>query len=183
STETGKRVLMSAAAGLKKVTLELGGNDPAIVLPDVDVKAVAQQIFWSAFLNSGQTCIAIKRLYIHRDIYAEMANALVEIAKATKVGAANVEGVRLGPVQNRRQYERVLGLIADARANGSHFLCGGDTVEGPGYCVPVTMVDNTPEDSRVVQEEAFGPVLPLLKFNDIENAIARANASPFGLGA
>ena len=182
STATGRRVMESAAANLKRVTLELGGNDAAIVLPDVDVKAVAEQLFWGAFGNSGQICIAIKRLYVHADIYDAVARELAAIAARVKVGDGLEQGSELGPIQNRAQFERVKALIDDAKAKGQVFLSGGEVPEGKGYFVPVTIVDNPPEDSRVVVEEAFGPVLPLLKFDDVEDVIARANASDYGLG-
>ncbi|MEO8296255.1 MAG: aldehyde dehydrogenase family protein [Burkholderiales bacterium] len=183
STETGKRVMESAAATLKRVTLELGGNDAAIVLPDVDVKAVAPQIFWLSLINNGQTCIAIKRIYVHRDIYAEMANALAEIARTVKVGNGQAEGTQLGPVQNRKQFERVVGMLDEAKAQGLQFLVGGEAREGKGYFIPPTFVDNPPDDARIVREEVFGPVRSLLKYCDIDEAIARANDSPYGLGA
>ncbi|MDG5498019.1 aldehyde dehydrogenase family protein [Niveispirillum sp. BGYR6] len=182
STATGRRVMESAAANLKRLTLELGGNDAAIVLPDVDVATVAPQLFWSAFGNSGQICVATKRLYIHADIYDQMAAALVDCANSHKVGNGFDLEVALGPIQNRVQFNRVRDLIADARQSGLRFLTGGEVPDGPGNFVPVTLVDNPPEDSRVVQEEAFGPVLPLLKFTDIDDVVARANASEYGLG-
>ena len=183
STETGRRVMASASATLKRVTLELGGNDPAIVLPDVDVKTVAQQLFWSSFINSGQTCIAIKRIYVHRDIYAAMANAMVDIARSVKVGNGQQEGTQLGPVQNRKQFERLVSLLDEARAQGLRFLTGGEVSKGKGYFVPPTLVDNPPDDARIVREEVFGPVRSLLKFNDLDEAVARANDSPYALGA
>lgn len=183
STETGRRVMESASATLKRVTLELGGNDAAIVLPDVDVKTVAQQLFWSSFMNNGQTCIAIKRIYVHRDIYAAMANAMVDVARSVKVGNGLEEGIQLGPVQNRKQYERLVSLLDEARAQGLHFLAGGEAPKGKGYFVPPTLVDNPPDDARIVREEVFGPVRSLLKFNDLDEAIARANDSPYALGA
>ncbi|WP_394648632.1 aldehyde dehydrogenase family protein [uncultured Sphingomonas sp.] len=183
STATGRRVMQSASATLKRVTLELGGNDPAIVLPDVDVAAVAEKLFWAAFANNGQVCIATKRMYVHEDIYDALKEALVAYAATVKVGDGSEQGTRLGPINNRPQYERVLDLIRDAKERGYTFLTGGDTSETPGYFVPVTIIDNPPEDSRIVQEEQFGPVLPLLKFRDVEDALARANASDYGLGA
>lgn len=183
STVAGRNVMRGAAATLKKVTLELGGNDPAIVLPDVDIPSVVPQLFWAAFLNSAQLCLATKRLYIHEAIYAPVVKALVEFAKTVKVGDGREPDVQLGPVQNRRQFERVLGLIATARREGLSFLSGLDPIPGPGYFVPVTMIDNPPEDSAIVTEEAFGPVLPLLKFHDIAEVITRANNTPYGLGA
>ena len=182
STATGRRVMASAAPTLKRVTLELGGNDAAIVMPDVDVEKVAEQLFWAAFNNNGQICIATKRMYIHEDIYDEMRDALVAYARTVKVGDGAEQGSQIGPINNAQQYERVLGLIQDAKDKGYKFLIGGNPADVPGYFVPVTMIDNPPEDSRIVQEEQFGPVLPLLKFNDLEDVIRRANATEYGLG-
>jgi acyl-CoA reductase-like NAD-dependent aldehyde dehydrogenase len=182
STATGRRVVASAAATLKRVTLELGGNDAAIVLPDVDVAAAAEKIFWSAFGNSGQVCIATKRLYVHRDVYDAIATALVEYAGKVKVGDGLEQGSQLGPIQNRQQFDRVRKLIAEAKASGLNFLTGGEVPEGKGYFIPISIIDNPPEDSAVVVEEAFGPVLPLLKFDDLEDVIRRANDSDYGLG-
>lgn len=181
STATGKRVMESAAKDLKRVTLELGGNDAAIVMPDVDLDKVAQKIFFGAFFNTAQICIATKRLYVHESVYDGLRDRLVAIAKAVKVGDGAEQGTVLGPIQNKRQFDRVLGLLDDARANGLTLLQGGDAPAGGGYFVPVTIVDNPPEASRVVQEEAFGPILPMLKFSAVEDVIARANASEYGL--
>lgn len=180
STATGKKVMEAASKDLKRVTLELGGNDAAIVLPDANVDEVAARIFYGAFFNSAQICIATKRLYIHEAIYDRMRDKLLEIAKATKVGDGSEQGTDLGPIQNQRQFERVTELIEDARASGL-VLLEGSAVPEQGFFVPVTLVDNPPEDSRVVREEAFGPVLPLLKFRDIDDVIARANDSEYGL--
>lgn len=183
STATGKRIAATGADTLKRVTLELGGNDPAIVLPDADVAAIAEKLFWAAFANNGQICIATKRMYVHEDIYDALKAALVAYAATVKIGDGSEQGTRLGPINNRAQYERVLDLIRDAKERGYTFLTGGDAAEVPGYFIPVTIIDNPPEDSRIVQEEQFGPVLPLLKFRDVDDAIARANASDYGLGA
>jgi acyl-CoA reductase-like NAD-dependent aldehyde dehydrogenase len=183
STNTGRRVMASASANLKRLTLELGGNDAAIVLPDVDVAKIAEQLFWGAFRNSGQLCVATKRLYVHSDVYDAVAAELVKIARRTQLGDGLAPGTELGPIQNRTQFERVTNLIEDARSKGLKFLIGGQIPEGEGYFVPVTIVDNPPDDSRVVVEEAFGPVLPLLRFNDVEEVIRRANASEYGLAA
>jgi len=181
STATGKRVMESASKDLKRLTLELGGNDAAIVLPDVDLDDVAQKIFFGAFFNTSQICIATKRLYVHEDVYEGLRDRLVAIAKATKVGDGADQGTNLGPIQNQRQYERVLDLIDDAKTNNLTLLEGADVPEGEGYFIPITIVDNPPEASRVVQEEAFGPILPMLKFEDIDDVIDRANASEYGL--
>lgn len=182
STATGRKVMESASADLKRITLELGGNDAAIVLPDVDVAAIAQPLFWAAFTNSGQVCVAAKRIYVHEDVYDDVLEALTAIATSVRMGNGRDPQSVLGPVQNRAQYERVCDLIRDAEANGLSFASGGAPDGGLGFFVPVTIVDNPPEQSRVVQEEAFGPVLPIMKYSDIDDAIARANASPYGLG-
>lgn len=180
STATGRRVMESAAKDLKRITLELGGNDAAIVLPDVDVDAVAAQLFEGAFHNTAQVCVATKRLYIHADIYDRLRDRLHQLAKELPVGDGAEQGNRYGPIQNEAQYRRVVALLDDARANGLTLLEGGP-VPDRGYFVPLTLVDNPPEDSRVVVEEAFGPVLPLLKFDDIDDVIARANDTEYGL--
>jgi len=181
STATGKRVMEAASRDLKRITLELGGNDAAIVLPDVDVAEVAPKLFFGSFYNSAQVCIATKRLYIHDDIYDEMLGAFHRLAKEAVVGDGAQQGVQYGPVQNRAQYDRVRGLIEGARAEGLTLLQGADVPEGDGYFIPITLVDNPPEDAAVVTEEAFGPILPLLRFSDIDDVVARANNCDYGL--
>jgi acyl-CoA reductase-like NAD-dependent aldehyde dehydrogenase len=183
STATGRKVMAGAAATLKHLTLELGGNDAAIVLPDVDVDTVAKCIFWASFGNSGQICLAAKRIYIHADIYEPMKNALVAYAKTINMGNGTDPNVQLGPIQNRQQYERVVDLIRDSIGEGYNFLMGGMPPEQKGFFVPITIIDNPPHHSRIVQEEQFGPVLPLIKFDNIDDAIAQANATEYGLGA
>lgn len=181
STVTGRKIMESASGNLKRITLELGGNDAAIVLPDVDVEAVAKELFWASFQNSAQFCVAAKRLYVHRDIYDQLSKALVDYATTVVVGDGSQQGTDLGPIQNKMQFEKLKDLLADARFSGLRFLLGGDIPDGKGYFVPITLIDNPPEDSRVVVEEAFGPVLPLLKFDDVDDVIRRANDSEYGL--
>ncbi|MFZ9395033.1 MAG: aldehyde dehydrogenase family protein [Erythrobacter sp.] len=182
STATGKKIMEGASADLKRITLELGGNDASIVLPDADPKKIAEQIFWSSFSNAGQICVAAKRIYIHEDIYDELAAAIVEYAKTVKVGDGSEQGTGVGPIQNKKQFERVCELIEDAKANGYNFLVGGDVdPSGTGYYVPITILDNPPEDARIVAEEQFGPVMPLMKFKTEEEVIERANNSDYGL--
>lgn len=183
STATGRRVMQSASVNLKRLTLELGGNDPAIVLPDVDPKAVAKDLFWAAFANSGQFCVACKRLYIHESIYDELAAELVAYAKTVKLGSGLEAGVELGPLQNKMQFDKVCQLLEETRKEGFAFLAGGQPLPGTGYFIPVTFVDNPADDSKSVVEEAFGPVLPLLKYRDIEDVIRRANDTCYGLAA
>jgi aldehyde dehydrogenase (NAD+) len=182
STATGKKIMEGAARDLKRITLELGGNDASIVLPDADVEKVAEQLFWSSFSNAGQVCIAAKRIYIHEDIYDDLSKAIADYAKGVTVGDGSQQGTGVGPIQNRKQFERVCELIQDAKDNGYNFLTGGDTdPSGTGYYVPITILDNPPEDARIVAEEQFGPVMPLMKFSTVDEAIARANASEYGL--
>jgi acyl-CoA reductase-like NAD-dependent aldehyde dehydrogenase len=181
SVATGKKVLASAAATLKRVTLELGGNDPAIVLDDVDVKSAAKKIFFASFVNSGQVCMAIKRIYAHEKIYTELCDALVAEANKAKVGNGLDPATELGPVQNKMQYDKVVGLIADTKKAGGKFLTGGEVPAGPGYFLPPTLVTDVADDSRLVQEEQFGPIVPILKFHDIEDALRRANDTRYGL--
>lgn len=184
SVATGKRVLASAAASnLKRVSLELGGNDAAIVLADADVDAIAPQLFWSAFVNSGQRCMAVKRVLVHESVIDRLGSALAQLAKQAKVGDGFEPGVELGPVQNRPQFERVLGLIKDALARGGHALAGGGALDRPGYFIAPTVITGVAEGTPLVDEEQFGPVLPLLSFSEIDEAVTRANATRFGLGA
>jgi acyl-CoA reductase-like NAD-dependent aldehyde dehydrogenase len=181
SVETGKKVMASCAGTLKRLTLELGGNDAAIVLDDVDPQAVAPKLFFAAFVNSGQVCMAIKRIYAHESIYPELCVALAEEATKARVGSGLEPDVQLGPIQNLEQYQKVVGLLNDTTAQGARILAGGQVPEGPGYFFPPTVVTDIDEHSRLVQEEQFGPILPVLKFADEEDALRRANDTRFGL--
>lgn len=184
SVATGKRVLASAAASnLKRVSLELGGNDAAIVLADADVETIAPQLFWSAFINSGQRCMAIKRVLVHESMLDRLGAALARLANQAKVGDGFEPGVELGPVQNRPQFERVLGLIANALERGGRALAGGAALDRPGYFIAPTVITGVAEGTPLVDEEQFGPVLPLLTFTEIDEAVSRANGTRFGLGA
>lgn len=183
STETGKHVLRSAAGTVKRVTLELGGNDAAIVLPDADYKAIIPQLFWGAFGNQGQWCVGIKRLYIHRSFHADFVAAFVDYAKTVKVGDGLDPEVGLGPVQNKMQFDKLKTFLDDIKANGQKIAFGGDIDETQsGYFFPITVVDNPPEHSKIVQEEQFGPIIPIIVYDDIDDAVNRANTSIYGLG-
>lgn len=181
STPTGKKIMESAAGNLKRLTLELGGNDAAIVLPDTNIAEAAPKIFATAFINNGQTCAALKRLYVHEDIYEELCQALAEIAASVTTGDGSGD-VDFGPIQNRAQFEKVCAMAREAKESGARFLTGGEPMEGPGYFFPVTIVADIAEDTRLVAEEPFGPILPVLKFTDVEDALQRANDSASGLG-
>jgi acyl-CoA reductase-like NAD-dependent aldehyde dehydrogenase len=183
-TDTGKQVMRSAAGTLKRLTLELGGNDPAIVLPDVDAKSIAPQLFWAAFQNSAQFCNATKRLYVHEDVYSDVLLELVEFAKTQKVGDGAEADTALGPIQNQPQFDKVAEYFDDCRRQGHRFAIGGEIDRSArGWFVPVTLVDNPPENSRIVREEPFGPILPVLKWRDEADVIRRANDTVYGLGA
>lgn len=181
SSETGKRIMASAASTMKRVTLEMGGNDPAIVLPDVDVKKTAEKIYGGAFMNAGQVCLAVKRAYVHDAIYDEFCEALAEIASAAVVDDGLKQGTTIGPIQNKAQYEKVKGFLADAKASG-RVIAGGTAREGRGYFIEPTIVRDVRDGQRIVDEEQFGPILPVIRFDDVDQVIARANASDYGLG-
>lgn len=182
STATGKKVLASASATLKRFTLELGGNDVAIVLDDADIDTVAPKIFAAAMINAGQVCYATKRLYVPTSMAAAMGEALAKLAREAKVGDGLEPGTLIGPVQNRMQYDKVLGFIQSARQEGGRFLAGGNPIPGDGYFIEPTIVAGLSEQARLVREEQFGPVLPILTYDNIDEVVARANDSPYGLG-
>ena len=181
STSTGAKVMAGAANLLKRITLELGGNDAGIVLDDVNPKETAPQLFQSAFQNSGQVCIAMKRLYVHESIYDEMCAELAKLAEDAIIGDGLEQGTQLGPLQNKMQYDKVKDLIEDARKDGQ-IIAGGTTPDQKGYFIRPTIVRDISDGTRLVDEEQFGPVLPVIKYSDPEDAVARANASPYGLG-
>jgi acyl-CoA reductase-like NAD-dependent aldehyde dehydrogenase len=181
STATGARVMASAASTLKRITLELGGNDAGIIMDDVDVEKVAPQIFDGAFGNNGQICIAMKRVYAHESIYDKLVEQLAKLAEEAIVGNGLEQGTQLGPLQNKMQFDKVKDYIEDGRTNGT-IVAGGDVPEGKGYFIPPTIVRDIDDDSRLVREEQFGPVLPIIKYDDVDDVIERANDSEYGLG-
>lgn len=183
STTTGRHVMAGAATTLKRLTLELGGNDPAIVFPDVDLDDVVPRLFWAAFRNSGQVCIASKRIYVHYAIYDEVLRRLAEMARTVRVGPGDDPAVQLGPIQNRMQFDRLNSLARGAREMGLKLVPEHGDEERDGYFFAPLIVDNPPDDAPVVTEEAFGPLVPLLRFHDQAEVVARANATPFGLAA
>lgn len=182
STITGKAVMRSAVEDMKRVTLELGGNDPAIVLQDADIEAAARGLAATVFLNAGQVCAAPKRLYIAEEVYEEFQERFVAATREIRLGAGDEEGVTLGPVQNRMQFDKVRALIEEAAKSGT-VLTGGHVANRPGFFVEPTIVADLSDEARLVTDEQFGPVVPLLRFTDERDAIARANQGSFGLGA
>ncbi len=181
STEAGKHILAAAVPDMKRATLELGGNDAAIVLDDVDPAAIAPKLFWGAFQNSGQVCTAIKRLYVHERVFQPLAQALTELARTVRVGDGLDPASELGPVSTEPQLRRVEELVADAKASGGRLRVGGARIGPRGYFFAPTLFEELTDKSRLVAEEQFGPVLPLLPYTDIEDAIERANATQYGL--
>ena len=184
STATGQAIIKSSADTVKRLTLELGGNDAGIVLPDVDPRAIAQDLFWGAFINTGQTCAALKRLYVHTDVYDEVCAGLADVARAMPMGRGLDEENVLGPLQNRAQYDIVTRLVDAARDAGATILVGGDPdPDAPGYFYPATIVADVDDDNPLVAEEQFGPALPVVRYDDLDQAVAMANGLDVGLGA
>ncbi|KNG46698.1 aldehyde dehydrogenase [Stemphylium lycopersici] len=184
SIATGKKVMETSAKTLKRITLELGGNDASIILPDVDIKKVAPEVVMGAFQNSGQVCVATKRIYIHDSIYKEFLQEMVNFTNSLKIGNPDDGDNMLGPVQNKMQYDRVKGFFEDSKTKGYKFAAGEpDIAASKGYFIRPTIIDNPPNDSRIIQEEPFGPIVPTQPWSDLEEVIARANNTNTGLGA
>ena len=181
STAIGRKIMQDAAGNLKRLTLELGGNDAGIVLPDVDPKTVAPKLFGVGFHNNGQTCACLKRLYVHESIYEELLAELTKLAETVIVGDGLNPTTELGPVQNKAQLHYIEELVADARAYGARIL-SREQVNGDGFFFAPTIVADVTERIRLVDEEQFGPVLPVIKYTEVDDAIRRANSSPNGLG-
>lgn len=181
SVATGKRVAAVAADDLKRVTLELGGNDAAIVLDDVDSAEVTERLFWGAFTNSGQVCSAIKRLYVPRSRHDEIVERLAERAGRTRLGHGLDPDTELGPLNNEPQLERIVHLANEARRSGGTFATGGSAIDGRGYFFAPTIVTGLDDAAPLVAEEQFGPILPVLAYDDVEEAIVRANDTTYGL--
>ena len=183
SIATGKKVMASAANSVTPVTLELGGNDPGIMLPGTDPSQFVEGLFFGSMINSGQTCGALKRLYVHEDDLDAVSGALVEFSKNIPMGDGMEESSMLGPLQNKRQFDRVVELVEDAKAHGGKVLIGGEPTGGSNYFYPVTFVTGVSDGVRLVDEEQFGPVLPIITYTDLDDAIRRANGTDFGLDA
>ncbi|WP_097948122.1 aldehyde dehydrogenase family protein [Streptomyces sp. ms115] len=182
SVPTGRAVAAGAASGLARVTLELGGNDAAILLDDVDVERIADRLFWAAFRNCGQVCMAVKRVYAPARLHDRVVEALAARAKAVVVGAGLDEGTELGPLNNAAQLARVERYTARALADGARAAAGGHRLDRPGWFHAPTVLTDVPPDSPVVTEEQFGPVLPVLPYGSVDEAVDAANATRFGLG-
>lgn len=184
STATGRKIIESSAGNLARLTLELGGNDAGIVLPSADPRAIAQDLFWGAFINTGQTCAALKRLYVHDSIYDEVVEALADVAAQTPMGNGLDEDNVLGPLQNKQQFDIVSGLVEDAKAHGGRVVTGGAPAADLGELFyPITIVADVTDGVDLVDKEQFGPALPVIRYSDVDDAIASANRLEVGLGA
>jgi len=183
STATGRWVASAAGAALKRARLELGGNDAAIVLDDADPEAIADALFWAAFANSGQRCRAVKRLYVAASGYRAMVDALADRARTVRVGNGSQRTSQLGPVGTRRQLDRISDLVGDALARGGIAAAGGTALRRPGYFYAPTILAGVSDGMRVVDEEQFGPVLPVIGYRDLDEAVRRANGTGYRLSA
>ena len=180
STATGKKVMASAAGTLKRLTLELGGNDAAIVLDDVDPIEVAPKLFVAATMNAGQLCLGAKRLYVHESQYDQICEELGRLARESVVDDGLKPGTQMGPLQNKAQFEKVKGFLEDAKRNGK-IVAGGEVFNRKGYFIQPTIVRDISDDARLVKEEQFAPIVPVLRYSNVDDAIARANDSDYGL--
>ncbi|MBE4948063.1 aldehyde dehydrogenase family protein [Chryseobacterium culicis] len=183
SIATGKKVIEASVKNMARLTLECGGNDAGIILPGFDVSKHIDQLFWAAFLNMGQTCACLKRLYVHENDYEKVVKALADYSFHIPMGDGADEASILGPIQNKMQYDKILDLILDSEKNGADVLFRGQKPDLEGYFIPVTLIGNVDNGHRIVDEEQFGPVLPIIKYKTLEEAISKANDSENGLGA
>jgi acyl-CoA reductase-like NAD-dependent aldehyde dehydrogenase len=182
SIATGKRILSASAQTLRRVTLELGGNDAGIVLPGTTIEPLLEKLFWGCFLNAGQTCAALKRLYVHEDQYQEVVAKFAAYVAAIPVGDGMDPKNLIGPISNQAQLDKVSHYVDEARLRGARIVVGGARSPGAGFFYPLTVVADATDDMLIVKEEQFGPAIPILKYRDVDEAVARANALDVGLG-
>ena len=183
SVNTGKRVAELASKGLKKFVLELGGSDPFIVLEDADLNQTAHMAAQSRLLNTGQSCIAAKRFIIVRDIFRKFSDLFVEETKAEVIGDPMDYKTTVGPLVRESQRATIYEQVQEAKSKGAKILLGGKPIEGKGFFFEPTVISETSHDMRVLNEEVFGPVAPIILVDNEEAAISEANNSEFGLGA
>ncbi|KUF07947.1 aldehyde dehydrogenase family protein [Leucobacter sp. G161] len=184
STKVGKGIVEASAPNLTRLTLELGGNDAGIVLPDADPQAIAEDLFWGAFINTGQTCAALKRLYVHDSIYDAVVAELAKVAEATPMGVGLDEQNLLGPLQNQAQFDVVDRLVESAKASGARVVTGGTPDrDAVGFFYPATLIADIDPHQELVLEEQFGPALPIIRYSDVDEAVRLANEVEVGLGS
>lgn len=182
SERTARKIIQASGGNMARLTLECGGNDAAIILPGTDMQSKAGDLFWGAFINMGQTCACAKRLYVHEDDYENVVGVLDAVAGQMPMGNGMDEGIVLGPIQNQMQFNKVNELVEDAKANGATIIRGGTAMDSPGYFYPITLIGNVDNGSRIVDEEQFGPVLPIITYKSVDDAIQKANDTTTGLG-
>lgn len=183
SVGVGQSIMKQSASNLKNLTLELGGNDAGIILPGTDITPLLDSLFWGCFINAGQTCACLKRLFVHESDYDEICRKFTGYVEKIPVGDGMDVNNLIGPLSNASQLKIVKELVEDARNRGAKILCGGEPLAKPGYFYPLTLVANVTDDMALVKEEQFGTALPIIKYSTIEEAIERANSLDVGLGA
>jgi acyl-CoA reductase-like NAD-dependent aldehyde dehydrogenase len=182
SIATGRKIMASASRSLKRLTLELGGNDAGIVLPGTHIEPLLEKLFWGCFINAGQTCAALKRLYVHESQYEDVVTKLAEYVSKVPVGNGLEAGTLIGPVSNRMQLQKVEDLVQDAKTRGARVVTGGKRSSDRGFVYPLTVIADATDEMRVVAEEQFGPVIPVIRYRTVDEAIRRANSLEVGLG-
>ncbi|GAA1616755.1 aldehyde dehydrogenase family protein [Leucobacter chromiireducens] len=184
STPVGKKIIEASAPNVTRLTLELGGNDAGIVLPDADPAKIAEDLFWGAFINTGQTCAALKRLYVHDSIYDAVVDELAKVAANVPMGVGLEEQNVLGPLQNKSQFDIVDRLVESAKASGARVVVGGNPDrDAVGYFYPATLIADIDPHQELVMEEQFGPALPIIRYSELDEAVRLANELEVGLGS
>jgi acyl-CoA reductase-like NAD-dependent aldehyde dehydrogenase len=183
STVVGREIGAKAGRALKRVTLELGGKSPNIILPDADLDVAVKGAYQAIYYNTGQACNAGSRLFVHADQYDDVVAQLVEAAAAARIGPGLDPATQVGPLISAEQEERVRGYIEAGKAEGAELVTGGGASEGDGYFVEPTLFSATSDDLTIAREEIFGPVLVALPYDSIEEVARRANDTEYGLAA
>lgn len=183
STDVGKMITRASADTLKRLTLELGGKSPVIMMPDVDTAVAVGGAANAIFFNAGQVCVAGSRLYAHRDIFDQLLEGVAEVANSMKMGPSLAADTQIGPLVSSEQQDRVMSYITSARADGASILSGGDAGDGDGFHVQPTVIVDVKPEMRIMPEEIFGPVVCATRFDDLDEVAKLANDTPYGLAA
>lgn len=183
STATGKAIVNAASGNLKKVTLELGGKSPNIIMADADLEKAIPAAAMAVFFNSGQTCTAVTRLYVHESVRDAVLEGIAKVARNVKVGYGFEDDVAMGPLVSARQFDRVSSYIERGRNEGGEILCGGGRIGDRGYFIEPTVIGGTDNSMTIVREEIFGPVIAAQSFTELDEVIALANDSSYGLSS
>ena len=173
SIGVGQTIMERSACNLKSLTLELGGNDAGIIMPGTDITPLLEPLFWGCFINAGQTCACLKRLYVHEDDYEDVCKKFTDYVSQIPVGDGMDEANLIGPLGNAPQLNIVKKYVDDAKSKGAKILCGGEPMPGSGYFFPLTLVADVTDDMDLVKEEQFGTAIPVIKYSTIDEAIER----------